>query len=118
MMNLFKLLREEQQNVVTLKQLSPNKKLPNGILAKGPDAIKHAISSFSSAKATDRANEAFPMDKKTQAKMMTRTQSRGTRFSLMDTEELDGLMSEDGHLPASSPTVQIDDVLNKSPIKG
>jgi len=106
MMNLFKLLREEQQNVVTLKQLSPSKKLPNGILAKGPEAIKDAISNFSKTKAADRINDAYPhLDEKGEM-MMKRSQSRGTRFSLMETEDLDGLLREDLEL-AASPTVHI-----------
>merc|ERR1719471_2132975 len=60
MMNMYKTLRQEQESIIKLKQLSPNKKLPHGILAKGADAIRQAISSFNTARQTDRMNEALP----------------------------------------------------------
>lgn len=60
MMNMYKTLRQEQESIVKLKQLSPNKKLPHGILAQGSEAIRQAISTFNSAKQTDRMNEALP----------------------------------------------------------
>merc|ERR1711997_480306 len=60
MMNMYKTLRQEQESIVKLKQLSPNKKLPHGTLAKGSDAIRQAISSFHDAQRTDRINEAIP----------------------------------------------------------
>merc|ERR1719166_388948 len=60
MMNMYKTLRQEQESIIKLKQLSPNKKLPHGILAKGSDAIRQAISSFNTARRTDILNEAIP----------------------------------------------------------
>lgn len=60
MMNMYKTLRQEQESIIKLKQLSPNNKLPHGILAQGADAIRQAISTFSDAKSTDRINEAIP----------------------------------------------------------
>jgi len=60
MMNMYKTLRQEQESIIKLKQLSPNKKLPHGILAKGSDAIRQAISSFNTARKTDILNEAIP----------------------------------------------------------
>jgi len=60
MMQMYKTLRQEQESIVKLKQLSPNKKLPHGILAQGSDAIRQAVSTFKNAKATDKNNEAIP----------------------------------------------------------
>jgi len=60
MMQMYKTLRQEQESIVKLKQLSPNKKLPHGILAQGSDAIRQAVSTFNNAKATDKNNEAIP----------------------------------------------------------
>merc|ERR1712224_155222 len=60
MMQMYKTLRQEQESIVKLKQLSPNKKLPHGILAQGSDAIRQAVSTFNNAKATDKNNERLP----------------------------------------------------------
>jgi serine/threonine-protein phosphatase 2B catalytic subunit len=60
MMNMYKTLRQEQESIVKLKQLSPNKKLPHGILSQGPGAIQQIITTFANAKHADRLNEARP----------------------------------------------------------
>merc|ERR1719166_926474 len=56
MMNMYKTLRQEQESIVKLKQLSPNKKLPHGILSQGPGAIQQIITTFANAKHADRLN--------------------------------------------------------------
>lgn len=60
MMKVYNVIREEQENIVKLKALSPSGRLPNGILTKGPDAIVKAVSGFSSAQEADRTNERMP----------------------------------------------------------
>ena len=36
--------RQESENIMSLKQLTPNKKIPLGLLAQGPDAIRRGNS--------------------------------------------------------------------------
>eukprot|EP00033_Pygsuia_biforma_P000849 GCRY01000987.1.p1 GENE.GCRY01000987.1~~GCRY01000987.1.p1 ORF type:complete len:494 (+),score=119.86 GCRY01000987.1:164-1645(+) len=60
MRTMFKTLREEQDNIVLLKGLNPDKKIPRGALLEGPRGIKQAITSFEQAKIADRDNEAWP----------------------------------------------------------
>jgi serine/threonine-protein phosphatase 2B catalytic subunit len=60
LMRMYKVLKENQNNIVRLKQLSPNGKLPSGVLSGGATAIDQAISSFQAAKAADKVNEAVP----------------------------------------------------------
>eukprot|EP01084_Bolivina_argentea_P093948 168920_1 len=59
-MRMYKVLKENQNNIVRLKQLSPNGKIPSGVLSGGASAIEKAISSFNAAKGADRVNEALP----------------------------------------------------------
>merc|ERR1712083_14660 len=60
LMRMYKVLKENQDNIIKLKQLSPNGHLPCGVLAGGAKSIEQAISSFSNAKAADKVNEALP----------------------------------------------------------
>jgi len=87
MMNMYKTLRQEQDNIVKLKQLSPNKKLPAGILAQGPAAIKQAISTFQSAKKTDWLNEAMPGDNGKPPTPKPKSPRRSTKFRADDFRE-------------------------------
>merc|ERR1712242_604808 len=60
LMRMYKVLKENQDNIIKLKQLSPSGTLPSGVLAGGAKSIERAISSFSNAKAADKVNEALP----------------------------------------------------------
>jgi len=60
LMRMYKVLQENQANIIKLKQLSPNGTLPSGVLAGGAKSIERAISTFSNAKAADKVNEALP----------------------------------------------------------
>merc|ERR1712154_115128 len=62
LMRMYKVLKENQDNIIKLKQLSPNGTLPSGVLAGGTKSIEKAISSFNDAKAADKVNEAAPMN--------------------------------------------------------
>jgi len=62
MMNMYKTLRQEQESIVKLKQLSPSKKLPHGILKGGSDAIRQAVSTYNNAKDADKPHEAMPFE--------------------------------------------------------
>merc|ERR1712228_928097 len=63
LMRMYKVLKENQNNIVQLKQLSPNGMIPHGVLAGGTKEIEKVIASFNSAKKADAVNEANPMSK-------------------------------------------------------
>merc|ERR1712176_6665 len=60
LMRMYKVLKENQNNIIRLKQLSPNGQIPHGVLAGGTKEIEKVIASFNSAKAADAVNEAIP----------------------------------------------------------
>merc|ERR1712048_1397995 len=60
LMRMYKVLKENQDNIIRLKQLSPSGKLPSGVLAGGSGSIEKAIGSFNGARAADKVNEAAP----------------------------------------------------------
>eukprot|EP01083_Nonionella_stella_P012200 34611_1 len=60
LMRMYKVLKENQNNIVRLKQLSPNGQIPHGVLAGGSKEIEKVIASFNSAKAADAVHEAMP----------------------------------------------------------
>lgn len=62
MMRIYKTLRQERENLMKLKQLTPNKQIPFGLIRKGPGAINSAIKTFDSAKDADSPNEAMPSE--------------------------------------------------------
>lgn len=82
LVKMYRVLREENELIIQLKQLTPNHNIPFGLLRQGPEAIKKAISSFSQAKKADRPNEARPEDKgvsKVEAKRRSNKRRSGAR---------------------------------------
>ena len=49
MSKMFSTLREEQEMILKIKNISPDGKLPRGILLEGKPAIKHAAKQFNIA---------------------------------------------------------------------
>ena len=49
MSKMFSTLREEQEMILKIKNISPDGKLPRGILLDGKPAIKHAAKQFNIA---------------------------------------------------------------------
>lgn len=60
MLKLFKTLRKEHEDILKLKGLCPDNKLPKGLLFGGSTAIKNAIEQFANAKEADVDNERRP----------------------------------------------------------
>merc|ERR1719411_1365014 len=60
LMRMYKVLKENQNNIIRLKQLSPNGQIPHGVLSGGAKEIEKVIASFNSAKKADAVNEANP----------------------------------------------------------
>lgn len=63
MSKMFCTLREEQELLLKIKNISPDGKLPRGILLEGKPAIKHAAKQFNIACELDRENEKRPKKK-------------------------------------------------------
>ena len=60
MIKLFKVLRQENEDILKLKGLCPDNKLPRGVLLQGASAIKDALQQFGDAKQMDQQNEKRP----------------------------------------------------------
>jgi len=60
-LRMYKTLRQESESIVQLKQLTPNHKIPLGLLRDGADKIKEVLLSFETAKKADQVNEIRPM---------------------------------------------------------
>jgi len=60
LLKMYKVLRQENEAIVQLKQLAPSHKVPFGLLSKGSEAIKRALTDFESAKDADLINEKRP----------------------------------------------------------
>lgn len=63
LLRMYKLLRINNEAIVTLKQLTPNNKVPFGLLSQGSAAINDAVDSFDAAKEADLINEKMPPPK-------------------------------------------------------
>lgn len=57
---MFRTLREERENVVKLKSMLPDSKLPLGLLGEGKEGIKRAVTRFEAAKIHDAKSERMP----------------------------------------------------------
>lgn len=60
MLMFQKTIRENNEEIIQLKGLSPDKKIPRGLLTKGKSAIGNAIESFDNARNADIINEKRP----------------------------------------------------------
>lgn len=55
--------RQESENLLKLKNMSPDGKLPRGLLLEGKPAIKNALKQFTLARDLDKVNEKRPRKK-------------------------------------------------------
>ena len=63
MNKIFTTLREESETLLKLKNMSPDGKLPRGLLLEGKPAIKNALKQFNLARQLDKNNEKRPKKK-------------------------------------------------------
>jgi serine/threonine-protein phosphatase 2B catalytic subunit len=61
---MFATLREESESLLKIKNMSPDGKLPRGLLLEGKPAIKNALKQFNLAKELDKVNEKRPNRRK------------------------------------------------------
>lgn len=59
-MRMYTVLRQERETIVRLKNIAPGKKIPQGLLTKGPEALRSALGNFNEAKILDQVNERRP----------------------------------------------------------
>jgi serine/threonine-protein phosphatase 2B catalytic subunit len=55
-----KTLREQNETIIKLKHISPDNKIPVGLLRQGEDALKNALDTFKTARSADIINEKRP----------------------------------------------------------
>lgn len=55
--------RQESENLLKLKNMSADGKLPRGVLLEGKPAIKNALKQFTLARDLDKVNEKRPRKK-------------------------------------------------------
>jgi serine/threonine-protein phosphatase 2B catalytic subunit len=60
MSKMFSTLREESETLLKLKNMSPDGKLPRGLLMDGKPAIRNALKQFNLARELDKVNEKRP----------------------------------------------------------
>mmetsp|Transcript_28368 Transcript_28368/g.27311 ORF Transcript_28368/g.27311 Transcript_28368/m.27311 type:complete len:121 (+) Transcript_28368:1046-1408(+) len=60
---MYTTLREESENLLKIKNISPDGKLPRGILLEGKPAIKNVLKQFTLAKELDKTNEKRPRNR-------------------------------------------------------
>jgi len=63
MSKMFSTLREDSELILKIKNISPDGKLPRGLLLEGKPAIKHAAKQFDLAAELDKENEKRPKRK-------------------------------------------------------
>jgi len=63
MNKMFTTLREDSELILKIKNISPDGKLPRGLLLEGKPAIKNVAKQFNLAMELDRENEKRPKRK-------------------------------------------------------
>lgn len=64
MNKMFAVLKEESELILKIKNISPDGKLPRGLLLDGKPAIKNVAKQFQHAAELDKVNEKRPSKKK------------------------------------------------------
>lgn len=80
LLRMYKILRQENEAIVQLKQLTTNHRVPFGLLAQGPAAIQKVLSGFDQAKQADMVNEKRPTGKNPSKKITRKTTHNRSRL--------------------------------------
>lgn len=78
LLRMYRVLREENETVVQLKQLTPNHKVPLGLLQSGGKEIQKVLQSFETAKEADSINEKRPGAQEDKSKIGKVIKPRGS----------------------------------------
>jgi hypothetical protein len=65
---MFKNLRENSEMLMTIKKMSPDGKIPRGLLLKGRPAIRDSFKEFDQTRELDKENEMHPSRRSTKKK--------------------------------------------------
>jgi len=98
LVRMYKILRQESENVLQLKQLSPNQKMPIGLLSRGAEGIKQALDSFESVRAADADSEQHPMPQPHKL-------PRYVRFGSFDSDAETASVGAPSPTPSEAPSV-------------
>jgi len=60
MMRMYAVLRAERETIMNLKSITPGRKIPQGLLTRGPEALRTALGNFEETKLLDQVNERRP----------------------------------------------------------
>ena len=64
MQQMYKVLTSEREAILQIKNISPDGKLPRGLLMEGKQAIKNSLKQFERALELDAINEIRPKEQK------------------------------------------------------
>eukprot|EP01133_Synstelium_polycarpum_P010589 gene10589-12321_t len=84
MMRMFSILRQERETIMMIKSFTPARKIPQGLLSEGKDALKRALGDFAKARKMDLVNEKRPplIDRVNSRGELLRMNSRGELFRI------------------------------------
>jgi len=118
MMRMFTLLRQERETIMMIKSFSPSRKIPQGLLTEGKDALKKALGDFAKARKMDMVNEKRPpmLDRINSRGELLRMNSRGELFRINSRGELFRSNSYADLKPPNTPqeTIQITECDDKA----
>ncbi|GAM24549.1 hypothetical protein SAMD00019534_077240 [Acytostelium subglobosum LB1] len=110
-MRMFSILRQERETIMMIKSFTPSRKIPQGLLSEGSEALKKALGDFARARKMDLVNERRPpaIDRVNSRGELLRMNSRGELFRINSRGELFRSNSYADLKPPTGPqeTIQI-----------
>ncbi|KAI9491046.1 Metallo-dependent phosphatase-like protein [Zychaea mexicana] len=110
MSRVFTVLRENSEQVMELKNVSPTGKVPLGTLASGVEGIKQAINTFEDARRSDMENERLPPTREMKDAMMKDETSNRIRDAV---EEEDKALNKLADVLVNDPDLCQDEAIVK-----
>ncbi|EGG18989.1 serine/threonine protein phosphatase calcineurin A [Cavenderia fasciculata] len=116
-MRMFSILRQERETIMMIKSFTPSRKIPQGLLTEGKDALKRALGDFAKARKMDMVNEKRPplIDRVNSRGELLRMNSRGELFRINSRGELFRSNSYADLKPNHGPqeTITVTEVIDK-----